>query len=297
MGALAVDPLWVAFAFAFGFAVRQVGLPPLIGYLLAGFALNAVGVEGGDLLDRLKDVGVTLLLFTIGLKLRVGSLLRPEVWAGASVHLTLSVLAFAAVIAGLSAAGFSLFAGLDLWRSLLLAFAMSFSSTVFAVKVLEEKGETGALYGRTAIGMLIVQDVFAVLFLAFSAGVAPSPWALALFGLIPLRPLLHAILDRVGHGELLTLLGALIGLMLGHELFEYYGVKGDLGALLVGMLLAPHPKGAELAKALLGLKDLFLVAFFLSIGISGSPGLETLGVAVNGCHSNSNGLSYTLSSL
>ncbi|MEE9608147.1 MAG: potassium transporter Kef, partial [Myxococcota bacterium] len=73
MGALAVDPLWVAFAFAFGFAVRQVGLPPLIGYLLAGFALNAVGVEGGDLLDRLKDVGVTLLLFTIGLKLRVGS--------------------------------------------------------------------------------------------------------------------------------------------------------------------------------------------------------------------------------
>ncbi len=275
-----MDPLWIIVAFAFGFAARLVGLPPLVGFLVAGFVLNPMGAQGGDLLDRLKDTGVTLLLFTIGLKLRISSLLRSEVWAGATLHMILTVLGFGALLAGLAAAGIGIFAGLDLARCALLAFALSFSSTVFAVKILEEKGDSGSLYGRTAIGILIMQDLFAVVFLAFTAGKVPTPWALLLLGLIPARPLLYWALDRVGHGELLILLGVMLGLGLGYEVFEMCRVKGDLGALLVGVLLAPHPKAREMSSALLGFKDLFLVAFFLSIGISGVFGLETLVLGV-----------------
>jgi predicted Kef-type K+ transport protein len=271
-----MDPTWIPVAFVFGFGARLLGLPPLVGFLLAGFVLDAAGVKGGVVLDTLKDTGVTLLLFTIGLKLRIGSLLRPEVWGGATVHMLGTVVLFCIGLAVLAAAGLPLVAGLDAGRMLLVAFALSFSSTVFAVKVLEASGEGGALFGRTAIGILIMQDVYAVLFLAVAAGKVPSLWAFALLGLIPLRPVLNWVLERAGHGELLVLVGALLGLGLGHDLFEAFGVKGDLGALIVGVLLAPYAKSAELYKALMGFKDLFLVAFFLDIGMDSGLGVDAL---------------------
>ena len=66
----------------------------------------------------------------------------------------------------------------------------------------------------------------------------------------------------------------------GAELFEIVGVKGDLGALILGVLIAPHPKSAEMAKAMLGFKDVFLVSFFLSIGLSGQLSAEALSAAL-----------------
>jgi predicted Kef-type K+ transport protein len=71
-----VDPLWIAVAFVLGFAARQVGLPPLVGFLVAGFVLNAFGAESGEALQHIADLGVTLLLFSIGCKLRIRGLLR-----------------------------------------------------------------------------------------------------------------------------------------------------------------------------------------------------------------------------
>jgi len=65
----------------------------------------------------------------------------------------------------------------------------------------------------------------------------------------------------------------------GSALFEGVQMKGDLGALIFGMLVADHPKAKEMARALLGFKDLFLVGFFLSIGLSGLPSLADLGIA------------------
>ena len=113
-----------------------------------------------------------------------------------------------------------------------------------------------------------MQDVAAVVFLAFAAGESPTARALLLLLLIPLRPLLTLVLQRVGHGELLVLYGFLLALG-GAEAFELVGVKGDLGALALGVLIAGHDKADELAKTMLGFKDLFLLGFFLSIGVSG----------------------------
>ena len=67
-----MNPLWILAAFLFGAVISKIGLPPLVGYLLAGFVLNSIGVTGGDLLEKVAGAGVTLLLFTIGLKLLKG---------------------------------------------------------------------------------------------------------------------------------------------------------------------------------------------------------------------------------
>ena len=68
-----MDPIWITIAFFCGFLVRLIGLPPLVGFLAAGFILNALGVSGGTTLQMAADLGVTLLLFTIGLKVKIQS--------------------------------------------------------------------------------------------------------------------------------------------------------------------------------------------------------------------------------
>jgi len=275
-----MDPILILIAFLFGFAVYRIGLPPLVGYLIAGFVLQAYGVRGGANLEGIADLGVLLLLFTIGLKLKLKTLATPEIWAGASLHMLAMVVVLGAVIFSLSLAGFSAFAALGLRFSLLVAFALSFSSTVFAVKVLEERGEIGALHGSVSIGILVMQDIYAVLFLTFSTGKIPSPWAIALLGgLIVARPLILAMLDRVGHRELILLFGISMALGLGAGGFELVKLKPDLGALFMGVLMAGHPKAEEMSDALLSIKDLFLVGFFLKIGLSGAPTFQALGIA------------------
>ncbi len=274
-----LDAVWIGAAFLSGLAARQVRLPPLVGYLIAGFVLYAADIDPGDVIDHFAEMGVTLLLFSLGLKLRLGTLLRPEVWGVAFIHMTGITVAFALGLPLLAAVGLPLLAGLDLKTALLIGFALSYSSTVFAVKVFEEKGEMSSIYGRTAIGILIMQDIAAVIFLAFSAGKVPSAWSLVLIaGLLPLRWLLLRVMDHTGHAELLILFGLAVALG-GAQLFDLFNLKGDLGAMLFGVLLAQHRTADALAKALLGFKDLFLVGFFLSIGLKGLPGLDVLLVA------------------
>ena len=269
------DVAWISLAFFLGLMARTIGLPPLVGFLATGFLLNTLGIASGEMLQKLADLGITLLLFTVGLKLNLKVLIRPQVWAVTVLHISLVIALFGAVIFGLAVMGVSLFSELDLKFSLMIAFALSFSSTVFVVKSLEEKGEMKSLHGRIAIGILVMQDLAAVIFLAISLGKLPSLWALLLFLLIPLRPLFHHLLQKTGHGELLILYGLVLALG-GAELFELGGVKDDLGALIMGVLISTHVKSTEMAKAMLGFKDLFLVGFFLSIGMSGQLSLEAL---------------------
>lgn len=269
------DVVWISLAFSLGFLARLIGLPPLVGFLATGFVLNYMGITSGEMLQKLADLGITLLLFTVGLKLNLKVLIKPQVWSVTGLHVLITVALFGAAIFGLALVSAPLFSGLDLKLSLMLAFALSFSSTVFVVKSLEEKGEMKSLHGRIAIGILVMQDLAAVIFLAASTGKIPSLWALLLFLLIPLRPLFHHLLQKTGHGELLILYGLVLALG-GAELFELGGVKDDLGALIMGVLISTHPKSKEMAKSMLGFKDLFLVGFFLSIGMAGQLSLEAL---------------------
>ena len=273
------DPVWIALAFLCGFLVKQIGLPPLVGFLIAGFLLNAAGTESGVFLNVAADMGITLLLFSIGLKLRLDSLIRPEIWGVATIHMALTTLLITGFVMLLSVFALPLVVDIDFYTALMIGFVLSFSSTVFAVKMLDQMGTMISSYGRTAIGVLIMQDIAAVAFLAASTGKLPSLWAFALIALLPLRHILHYILSKVGHDELLILYGIVLAIG-GADLFEIVGLKGDLGALVFGMLLASHPKANELAKDLLRFKEVFLVGFFLSVGLTAPPSWNALFLAI-----------------
>ena len=274
-----MDYLWIAVAFVCGFLVKQINLPPLIGYLAAGFALHTMGVQHDASLDVLSELGVTLLLFTIGLKLNVRSLLKTEIWGSATTHMGLIVLLTTLNSLILGCIGLNHFVGLDWQTAMLIGFAVSFSSTVCAVKVLEERGELKARHGQVAIGILVIQDIAAVIFVTLATDKTPSLWALALFALPLITPLLNRLLERSGHGEMLPLAGFFLAFS-GGELFNLFGLKAHLGALIVGMLISNHSKSSELAKSLLGFKDLFLIGFFLSIGFTALPTFDMMGVAL-----------------
>lgn len=260
-----MEAVWVGAAFALGLLGSRVGLPPLVGYLAAGFSLAAFNIHSGEILRYLGEVGVLLLLFTVGLKLRLASLVRLEVLGVGGLHLLLVGTLIAVPLAYRLGGELALYLGLSL----------AFSSTVLAIKVLEDKRELNSYHGRVAIGILILQDLVAVALLAFAGVKTPTPWALALLGLPLLRPLVFWLLTKSGHDELLLLFG--LGLALaGGSVAQAVGISPELGALLFGAVLAGHPQTTELSRTLWGLKEAFLVAFFLNIGLAGLPTLREL---------------------
>lgn len=273
-----MDPLWLFIALLCGFLARQIMLPPMVGFLVAGFVLHGLGAESSGSLQILADLGVTLLLFTIGLKLRLRNLLAPEVWAVASLHMLLITALGAGLLLLAAVSGLVWFEYMD-WRSAsVVAFALSFSSTVFAVKIFEDRGEMKTRHGQISIGILIVQDIVAVVFLTLATGKIPSVWAFLLLALPLARPLLNKLLQRSGHGEVLILFGMFMAIG-GGQLFHLVGMKADLGALVFGILLSNQEKTSELARSLLSFKDIFLVGFFLSIGMSGIPTFSDVAIA------------------
>lgn len=254
--------VWIGGALLLGLVAWRVGLPPLVGFLSAGFVFSAFGLERSPMLGDLAHAGVLLLLFAVGLKLRIKTLLRYEVWGTALVHLVLTGALGALVVRW--GGGFSW------WLSFLLAVTLGFSSTVLAAKVLEGNRELRAVHGRVAIGILIVQDIVAVALLALISVETPSPYALLLLLLPFARRPIAWLLDFCGHGELLVLFGAALA-MGGGDLFAHLGLGAELGALVLGMMLADHRRAQELTNVLWSLKELFLVGFFLNIGFSGPP--------------------------
>jgi predicted Kef-type K+ transport protein len=268
----------VSAAFVFGLAVRQVGLPPLVGFLVAGFVIHGFGpalgmpANTGPILEQLAHLGVLLLLFTVGLKLKLRQIGEPHVVGGALLHFVLSVAIFTP---------FTWLLFTDDWTvALLVGIALAFSSTVLAAKMLEAKRELGNFHGRTAIGILIVQDIIALVVLAAFSGKAPGPWALLILATPLLRPVLHRLLDLAGHDEVLVLTGMALAVVVGGWGFELIGLKGEIGALVMGLLLSNHPRAAELSESLWSLKEVFLVGFFLSIGMSGLPDWHAIAFAL-----------------
>lgn len=119
-----MEALWVAAAFALGLLASRLALPPLVGYLVAGFLLAGAGIRETTFLHQIAEIGVLLLLFSVGLKLRLKDLLDPRVLLSGGLHL------------GLFAALAFLYT-----KNLPLAIALGFSSTVLVAKVLEDKKE------------------------------------------------------------------------------------------------------------------------------------------------------------
>ncbi len=261
-----MEILWLAAAYVLGIGVSKLRIPPLVGFLAAGIFLSFFGYETTDTLHEIGHLGVLLLLFTVGLHLRIKSILRLEVLGAGSIHLAITAGVFMIVAS---------FFGYNWVESLIIGILLGFSSTVLAAKALERRGELGAFHARVSIGILILQDIVAIAVLALTGGGTPSVWGLGLLALPLLRPMLIRSLIASGHDEL-QLLYALILAIGGGSLFEVLGLSSELGALAFGALLSGHKLADELSEKLWALKEAFLVGFFLEVGLAGLPDYEEI---------------------
>lgn len=268
-----IDILWISVSFFCALLAVVGRLPPMIGYLVAGFVLHSFGVDNFPGLAELSDLGISLLLFSIGLKLDLKSLVKREVLGIAFGQGFISFLLLWLLQLLILGEG-------KLVSTSILAFGLTFSSTVFVVKVLEQRGDFVTQYGRVAVGVLILQDIMAVLFMAFAAQKTPSIWfVLLILSLWPIRLALSATLTRLRQAELMILFGLTVSFGASY-LFDLANVKGDIGALVIGILLSKHQRASELNKWLLNFKNFFLLGFFLSIGMIGIPNWEQVKIAL-----------------
>ena len=273
-----IPALYLLTVVACGLLASKFRLPPLVGFLAAGFILGASPLPVMGVVHLLGDLGVAVLLFTIGLKIDLRVLVRREVAVTALLMLVLLSALNALVIGAIITLGVTV-GEIGAGGVLALGFAFSFSSTVVVVKLLEDRADLNALYGRIAVGVLVIQDLAAVLYMSVVAGEIPVWWSPALVLVWPLSRLLRLGLEQIEPREMRTLYGIAVALLPGFYLFHLAGIDGNLGALIMGALFASHPQAKDLANRLFTIKELLLVGFFVDIGLHGLPGVEAIVLA------------------
>ena len=262
-----MEILWLSLAYVLGLLMQALRLPPLVGYLAAGILISVSGAHVDvQFIHEIGHLGVLLLLFTVGLHLRIQNIIRPEVFGGGGLHLIINAAIFT---------GIAILFGYQLVASIIIGVLLGFSSTVLAAKALEARGELGAYHARVAIGILILQDLVAIVILALTGGGLPSIYSFGLLIIPLLRPILLRLLVVSGHGELQLLYGLILAVGTG-TIFEVLGLSSELGALTAGAVLSGHAQADELGEKLWGLKEAFLVGFFLEVGLAGLPNMSAL---------------------
>jgi Kef-type K+ transport system membrane component KefB len=281
---LATILLLTALAGLAGAWLRQ---PLVLVYLVAGIALGpaALGwVTGQDVIGVFAEIGVSMLLFVVGLKLDLHIVrnLGPVVLAAG-----LGQLAFTILLGYLIA----LVLGMDHLPALYVATALTFSSTIIIVKLLTDKREIDSLHGRIAMGVLIVQDVAVIVAMTIistagaAAGLAASIGAVAgklALLLAAVALLMRFALPAVGRvlarsPELLLVFALGFGTAFA-ALGEALGLSRELGAFLAGFALAATPYREAIGSRLAGIRDFLLLFFFIDLGAE--LDLATLGGAV-----------------
>jgi len=256
----------------------RLRLVPIVGFLLAGVLIgpNALGlVRNRELVDAAAEVGVILLLFTIGIDFSLERLARIKrlIFVGGGLQCTLASLATLGLLAAF---------GVD-WRSgLFTGFLVALSSTAIVLKVLADRSETNKEPGQVGLGLLIFQDlaiivmVLMIPMLSGSGGsVAGIFWALAkAIGIIFIvlyfaRRLMPRLLEAVAatcSPELFLL--TVIAICFGTAyLTSLAGVSLSLGAFLAGLLVSESRFSHHALGEIMPLQILFSATFFVSVGI------------------------------
>ncbi len=250
--------------------------PLIMSYILTGIlvgpsVLNLVDAK--EAFESFSEIGITLLLFIIGLGMNAGVIKS----LGRVSLLTASVLLG---VVGTLGYVVSLALGFNTETSLILGLALFFSSTIIILKALSDSRELSRLYGQIAIGVILVDDVIATLALVvvatLSSGSALSFEAFALLGLkaiglgVTLYLVGSKIMPRFGKffassQELLFLFSIAWGLLIA-TVFYKAGFSHEVGALFAGVSLAGLPYATEMAAKLKPLRDFFIVLFFVTLG-------------------------------
>lgn len=249
---------------------------PIVGYLVTGLLVGPYGfhlVKGIHEVEIVAEVGVILLLFTIGLEFSYSRIMRLKglLLKAGTTQLAATALA---VVAGTMLLG-------EHWQSAVgLGMAMALSSTAIVLKLLLERGEIDSAHGRVALGILLFQDLCVILFLVALPLLGSRPhtfsaWTIVHAGLIMgalylfarhlLAPLVREIL-KVRSPELFRL--TILALVLGTAWATYEaGLSLALGAFLAGLSLAESDSSHQVLSDIIPFRDVFLAVFFISVGM------------------------------
>lgn len=268
----------VAIVVVVSLIMRWLRQPLIMGYIITGVIVGPSFlhiVRDQNAFDSFSVIGITLLLFIIGLGLNVNVI---KSLGRVSFITSMSIFPFLAGAGFLAAQAL----GFDLNTSIVLGIAMFFSSTIIILKVLSDKKETSRLYGQITLGILLIEDVVATIAVIALAIVAKpgeaSPSDIAFIA--AKAAALGTILFLVGRyimpfvtryfaksQELLFLFTLSWGLLVA-TLFHEAGFSHEVGALFAGVALAGLPYATEMAAKLKPLRDFFIVIFFVTLGES-----------------------------
>ncbi len=286
-GALLESLGWIIGGAAlFAVLAMRIRLPSIVAYLIAGIVLGpTLGfVEISPQIEAISEVGIVLLLFLVGLELsfeKIRDVGRVAVIAG------IGQVVFTAI----GGYVFSALLGFNVMESIFLAVGLTFSSTVVVVKVLTDKGELNALYGRIAVGIFLVQDMVVIVALTVLSGLSSTDGSLDLWQLS--RNLAFAF-----GGMIVLLGGALVAsryalprpfrwaagspaMLFIWSLGWCFAVVAaahvmhlsiEIGAFLAGLSLAQLPYNRDLQHRVKPLMNFFVAVFFVSLGIRMEPG-------------------------
>ena len=267
---------------------RRANVPSIVLYILTGLLLGPIGLNllsvdlGHDghaetAVAVISELGIVLLLFLVGLEL---SLDKIKAVGKVAVAAGLGQVIFTAVIGF----GLALLLGFDMMASLFLATALTFSSTVVVVKLLDQKDHLHKLYGRIAVGIFLVQDLVVIVVLTFLAGLGDTEalnpgtvafdlglaflgmGAMLVFALLSARYLLIRPMKWVAASAEATLIWSLcwcFAFVVGSELLN---LSPEIGAFLAGISLAQLPIAHNLRRRVHPLMNFFIAIFFIALG-------------------------------
>lgn len=278
-------------AWVLGVLAQLIGQPVILAYLVAGFALGPSGfglIGSKEAITTISELGLIFLLFMIGLEIDLKKIIRSgsTILVGAGMQ-----------IAGCTLLGVGAFAALGLrlggghWDALYLGVAAALSSTVIIVKVLYDKRELDTLPGRVTLGILVLQDLFVILFLAIQPSLNDLRASILLLSLgrvavlvatavLVARFVLPRLFYRIARLPELVLVGALAWCLFLGQLAEALHLSREMGALVAGVSLSTFPYALDVAAKVTSLRDFFVTLFFVGVGLSiPVPTLPTLGFA------------------
>lgn len=255
--------------------IRYLRQPLIIGYIITGLVVgpSLLGlVKSPESIEVLGSFGVTLLLFIVGLGLNpkvIKEVGKVSLITGFCQVTFTSLVGF--WVAGLL--------GFDKTTSVYVGVSLAFSSTIIILKLLTDKKEQNKLFGKIAIGFLLVQDVLATIALVIAS--ASSQGKVTFHTLLPLIGkgfilfalvflISHYVLRHLTHflsksRELLFLVTLAWGFGVA-SLFYKFGFSVEVGALLAGVSLATMPYAQDISSRLRPLRDFFLIVFFIALG-------------------------------
>ena len=271
--------LCILFAWMLGLLSHSLRQPLILAYLIAGFVIGPFGfkwVHAEESIQLISELGLIFMLFMIGLEIDLKKIVRagPVILFGAAGQLI-----------GCCVLGLGLFSLLGLplggggFDAVYLCVACALSSTVIIVKVLYEKRELDTLPGRITLGILVLQDVFAILFLAVQPSLdnlQPSVVLLSIAGVGVLvatamllsRYLLPWLFHRIARMPELVLLGALAWCFLIGEIAERLHLSREMGSLVAGVALSTFPYALDVTAKVTTLRDFFITLFFVGLGMT-----------------------------